>query len=251
MAMDSKKGTFYYSWEPAAFLADHEFVMMDSAERGLYLTILLFLYQEQGELEISKSRLKKISNWNETDLKWKKSLKNVLSCFTVQTQGRSLIIRKNRVTREIEKAQNARQQRVKAANARWNNKQPDDADACADASISQCENHAKGMEGEGTKRVSERETDRPSNQPQIDPSWLLQTFDRVAPLLKPRDTGDRTVIKGIITHVDCLVKSGRYNGGSWEMLIKMAVESTNKQKPVAYFIAAAKNHFGDYRNVSD
>ncbi|MHC4754645.1 MAG: hypothetical protein ACYTBP_05825, partial [Planctomycetota bacterium] len=62
----------YVQLEADAFLTDIEFAMMDAQQRGVYVTVLLYLYSNGGKCELDIEALKKISNCEDFENIWEK-----------------------------------------------------------------------------------------------------------------------------------------------------------------------------------
>lgn len=101
----------YVSLEPDAFLSDEDFQIMTAEERGIYFTIILYLYRNNGRLKLEETKLRKLCNVN-----GEFSFQSVLSKFQV----RRGYIRHKRVSVELKRAQILIDRGVNAAKARWN-----------------------------------------------------------------------------------------------------------------------------------
>ncbi|MHC4636862.1 MAG: hypothetical protein ACYTBV_05070 [Planctomycetota bacterium] len=86
----------YVQLEADAFLTDIEFAMMDAQQRGVYVTVLLYLYSNGGKCELDIEALKKISNCEDFENIWEKIKKKF--------QIKNNIIKHKRVTKELRKA---------------------------------------------------------------------------------------------------------------------------------------------------
>ena len=100
----------YVSLEPDAFLSDEDFQIMTAEERGVYWTIILYLYRNNGRLKYDEIKLRKLCN-----VKSDYPLQSVSRKFQV----RGGYIRHKRVTKELKRAQNLVDRGVKGAKARW------------------------------------------------------------------------------------------------------------------------------------
>jgi len=131
----------YVSLEPDAFLSDEDFQIMTGEERGVYWTIILYLYRNNGKLKYEETKLRKLCNVN-----GEFGFQSVLSKFQV----RRGYIRHKRVSREIKKAQALMDRGVKAAKARWHKQCTSNAQATA----KQCQvKLSKGKVSKGKERV--------------------------------------------------------------------------------------------------
>lgn len=121
--------------EAGAFLADAEFQLMTAAERGLYCTMVLYLYCNGGRWKPDKKRMKKLCNRRHG--RFEESFQEVPGKLAVR---RGLVHHK-RVTAELRKTQVRRLSAVKAAQSRWWGQ----SGRNAVASAAQCQ--GKGIEG--------------------------------------------------------------------------------------------------------
>ena len=128
----------HVSLTPGDFLDDGDFVAWTPDLRGVYWTLILFLYRNGGKLRDDPDRLKVLCNW--TGEGWKSAYQVVRA----KMQVRRGFITHKRVTKELARAQARRDSAVAAANTRW--------DRNADAMRPQCERNAKGREGKGSNK---------------------------------------------------------------------------------------------------
>jgi hypothetical protein len=232
--MDTKK-TFYYSLEPSSFFTDENFILMNSAERGLFWTICLYLYDKKGKWTIEIGKLKTLANWQDENGDYDAALKKVNQSFKTYRRSLKITYAHHRVTKEVKKAQAARQQRVNAANSRWGNDDSDDAAALRP----QCgRTQSNGSEREGNREES--------NSKKSDPNPMtfefIQRYDTLEKHLTPRTKSDQTVLRKIVFH---LIKQD----AEWPRVLAIATLSQDAIKPMAYFQQSIKTEFGDYRNA--
>ena len=101
--------------EPDAVLADTDFQIMTAEERGVYWTIILYLYSSAGKCKFEIKKLKKICNCENFKKVWKKISKK----FQISNG----YIKHKRVTRELRKARKFMQDKhragLKGAEKRW------------------------------------------------------------------------------------------------------------------------------------
>lgn len=147
----------YVQLEPAAFLSDAEFQLMLADERGVYFSIILYLYKNNGKLQVDAGakHLALLSNYSGQN--WEQVWKKIEKKFFI-TEG---VLTHKRVTKELKKARKAMQVAhnagVRGAKVRWGK---------------QCDPHsdpnatliAKGREGKGRERKSIYSPDSPSVQ---------------------------------------------------------------------------------------
>lgn len=120
------KSPKYVSLEPDAFLSDEDFQIMTAEERGVYITVILYLYRNNGRLKFEEIKLRKLCNVNSEF-----GFQSVLSKFQV----RRGYIRHKRVTKELQRAQVLVDRAINAANARHHKQ----CSSNAQASAKQCQ----------------------------------------------------------------------------------------------------------------
>ncbi len=89
----------YYQFEPGAFLEDMDFQIMSVSQRGIYISLILYLYRNNGKLPNDDRTLFKLCNSDAQtfDSDWEQ-IKHKFIC--------NEYIEHKRVTEEIEKASN-------------------------------------------------------------------------------------------------------------------------------------------------
>jgi len=127
----------YVQLESDAFLSDIDFQLMTAEQRGVYWTIILYLYRNGGKMRFDKNSLTKLCNVS-NDF----GFQTVLSKFQVR---RGFIYHK-RVTKELQRAQLKREQAVMAAQKRWGSNANGDADAMP--------SEVKGSEVKGSEDIN-------------------------------------------------------------------------------------------------
>ena len=106
----------YVQLEPAAFLSDNDFQMMTDSERGIYCTIIFYMYCNEGRILNDPEAIKRLCNiGQEFEKKW--------SCVRSKFYQKGDWLRHNRVDSELKKAINRMETSVKAglkgAKKRW------------------------------------------------------------------------------------------------------------------------------------
>ena len=102
----------YVQLEPAAFLTDIDFQMMDSEQRGAYCSIIFYLYCNGGKIELgnntditllsdSYNKLAIISGCQKTGQEWKSIWAKIAHKFQITGN----ILTHRRVTKEIERVE--------------------------------------------------------------------------------------------------------------------------------------------------
>ncbi len=113
MAKDKPK---YTQLEPAAFLSDEDYQMMTDAERGIYCTVIFYMYCNNGRIRNQLDAIKRLCNSNSNfEQKWE----SVRSKF----YQKGVWLRHRRVDFELKNArrlmQVARASGVEGARRRW------------------------------------------------------------------------------------------------------------------------------------
>jgi uncharacterized protein YdaU (DUF1376 family) len=108
----------YVQLESDAFLTDLDFIGFTPAERGLYCSLIFYLYSNNGKCEfdpVALSKLANCENVQEFEKLWEKVSKKFRS--------RNGFIKHKRVTKELNRAKKYRQACVRAglrgAQKRW------------------------------------------------------------------------------------------------------------------------------------
>ena len=109
----------YFQLEPAAFLSDVEFQAMTAEERGVYFTVILYLYTNSGILNMDDEAIGTLCRVSDLGIGWVNIWEKVKKKFTKTEFG---YIHK-RVTKELEKSKRNMQMSVesglKGAKKRW------------------------------------------------------------------------------------------------------------------------------------
>ncbi len=236
--MESK--IFFVYLEPAAFFTDDRWTLMNSAERGLYWTICLHLYTNGGKWKITTKELKSLANWPGDDSGFETSLKNVSKSFKIYRKSsgnKSISFQHTRVSKELEKAQAARNQRVNAANSRWKNNNSEDAAALRP----QCDRNANGKRMENEEKQNGKE----SNSNGLSTEYLAR-HDDLAKLLNPKTKSDTTTLRKIIRYI---FQTNKDSGPVWQRVELIAKQSAKAVNPMAYFCHSIKREYGDFKNA--
>ncbi|MCJ7778855.1 MAG: DUF1376 domain-containing protein [Sedimentisphaerales bacterium] len=231
-----RKRPKYVSLEPDAFLSDLDFQAMTAEQRGVYCTVIFYLYSNKGRMKYDENTLRKLCNVN-GDF----SFQTVLIKFQVR---RGFIYHK-RVKYELEKAQVYIDRAVKAAKARWDNQ----CSSNAQASPKQCQ----GKERDVTKRdEKESKNTIPYNnrkeqcdKDDIDTnfgdsnsnSFSLRFVSELEGILKTRSKSDRSAIRNLSNWLSLQVLAKRFDDGVFKRVVDIANESKSGRNPLAIFFS--------------
>lgn len=134
----------YVSLEFDAFLGDADFQLMSAEERGAYISIILYLYSNNGRVRNDLTMLSKLCK-----VKCDFDFQTVLAKFQVK-HG---YLRHKRVTAELRRSQLRHTKAVTAAQSRWAKQYPEQSMGNANASSKQCQ--VKGSEVKGSNSIKE------------------------------------------------------------------------------------------------
>lgn len=211
----------YYQLEPAAFLSDEDFQLMDATERGIYCTVIFYMMCNNGRIRNEPNRIKKMCNVNsDFEQKWDR----VRSKF----YQKSVWLRHRRVDLELKKAkirlQRATDKGVRGANARWHRH-----------SHSQENDMAKGSEAKVNKVNNTNTRDSLSFN-----SRSLRLRQAIALVLPPKTDTDRKAYDNL----------SRWAVQQDKEIDKHILDLANKarnskaRKPIALFFSNLKKKLG-------
>lgn len=237
--METDKG-FYVSLYPVKFFTDERWLLMNSAERGLYWTICLHLYTNGGKWRVAIDDLKKLSNWPTDDSSFDTSLIIVNQSFKIYCRSSKITYQHTFVSKQINKAQTAYKQKVTAAKSRWNKDDPDDAGAMRP----HCGRNAIRIESNRSDKNRKEKSE--SNTYSIE---FLKRYDWISKQLKITKKGDKTTLKRIINYIFSVIPEEQDPETIWNQIAKIAIQSLSAVKPMAYFTQSIKTNYGDYHNA--
>ena len=232
--MKSQSDLQYVQIQPSKDLLDVRFQVMSPAERGVYWTIKLYLYANGGKFGLDEAMLSKVTGCENFGEVWEK----VRSSFVIKDG----IIRHKVVTKDLRKAKKCLQGRRRAgligAQKRW-------------------QSHSKAIAKERKVNVKISK-DKYSNTNASSISSLdssstsffgeeLRFYDLVTAKLRPRSRSDRTCIRQVAAWLRYTAgKTG--DVGLFQRGRALVDEAASANKPMAAFMALAKNELG-YRKL--
>jgi uncharacterized protein YdaU (DUF1376 family) len=233
--MKSQSDLQYVQFQPSKDLLDVRFQMMSPAERGVYWTIKLYLYANGGKCPLDEAMLAKVTDCENFGKIWEK----ISAAFVVKDDT----IRHKVVTKDLRKARKCLQGRRKAgligAQKRW-----------------QSHSKAIGKERKVNVKISKDKYSN-SNASSINSldssstSFLgeeLRFYDWSSIRLHPRNSSDRTCIRQVAAWLRYTAgKTG--DAGLFQRAGALVNEAASANKPMAAFMALAKNELG-YRKLS-
>ena len=257
----------YLQLESDAFLTDLDFILFLPAERGLFVTMILFLNSNDGRCEFDPAALSRLCNCDNTQ-QFEQLWQRVAKKFQV----RNGVIKHKRVTRELRKAKKRYKDRSKAgkkgAEAKWQGHNK--ADGVAEAK------ERKGNEIE--KESKDNNSNTSSNDQSLSSSNSVRTpvlrsstvgysygateggrlsadvqsralhfHDALFGIIPPRSRSDRTCFHNITKWLAEGCACGRFNDEIYGRVLDYATEAQAGQKPAAVFMALLKKELG-YKN---
>lgn len=226
MARKVKRLPRYVSLEPDAFLSDDDFQLMTAEERGVYCTLIFYLYRNNGRLKFEETKWRKLCNVNDQF-----DFHPVLSKF----RFRRGYIRHKRVTQELARAQVLVDRAVKAANARYLKQ----CSSNAQASAKQCQVTKRNV-----SEVSEVIRTSNSKEKARSVSNSLRFVDTLESIIKPRNQSDRTAIKNLNLWLTKKIISKEFNQEIFNRVLDYAKESTKGRNPFAVFFSLLRKELG-------
>lgn len=263
-----RKRIQYVSLESGAFISDLIFQTMTAAERGVYCTLIFYLYENNGRLPFDIESLKHLCNCEDFEKVWE----FVKQKFIIKN-GRIL---HKRVLKELDRAKKLSQVQsekgVKGMKSRWSKDNTAIAEKLPD------NNQAKRSDGKpsedkprentDTKSVSSISKDllpavqtrqqgsiasqinclksplRPAGD--VDPTNMMIFYDRLAGVFGGRTPSDSSALRNLVHWLKDCVAKGAFTSGIYQRVLDMAADSKNgnSRKPIAVFFAQVKRDLG-------
>jgi uncharacterized protein YdaU (DUF1376 family) len=227
----------YVQLEADAFLTDIEFAMMDAQQRGVYVTILLYLYSNGGKCELDFEALKKISNCDDFENIWEKIKKKF--------QIKNNMIRHKRVTKELRKAKRFSQlQRTKGlASAKARRENTSRGSTAVRPRLNQ-EKESKVIEIEDKVITNSRVCSfSSSNSFRVKELHFNTALEN---LIRPITMSDKTCFRNVTRWASEQIAKGRFNDRIFGRILDYAKMARDAKKPAAAFMAILKKEL-DYR----
>jgi len=234
----------YVSLEAGAFISDLVFQVMNARERGVYCTIIFYLYENNGGLPFNIEDLKHLCNCPDFEKVWE----FVKRKFIIK-RGR---IYHKRVTAELERARQFLQVQsekgIKGAIGRWKSDGTGNGIGIAKRS--------EGKRSEGNE--SNNSNSNPSSAFQSAGSSLrhaataslemetIRFYDILSGIFRGRTVSDTTSLRNLVRWVKENIAAGKFAPEIFKTIVNMATESKNgkSRKPIAVFFAQVKKDLG-------
>jgi uncharacterized protein YdaU (DUF1376 family) len=224
----SKKQPKYVSLEPDAFLSDLDFQAMTAEQRGVYCTLIFYLYRNNGRLRNDIDTLAKLCHVN-GDF----DFQTVLHKFQV----RRGFIRHKRVTKELARAQVQVDKAVKAARTRWDKESTSNAQALDE----QCQ----AKERNGTRSEGKLNTSNTNSKERARSlSSSVRFVDELEKCLNICTKSDRTAIGNLCRWLMTEIAENRRTDGVYSQILAIARESRTARKPIAAFFSRLDRELG-------
>jgi len=245
--------------ESDAFLTDIDFIQMSPSERGVYCSLIFYLYSGAGKCEFDMQALGRLCNC-QTSEEFEKIWERISKKF----QTREGVIKHKRVTKELKKAKKFRQVKSKAglsgARKRWHSHSSENGQAIAKVrkgnvigkerqdNISNSNTPLSALSSSNSVRspltrgqVYPCESRGLSADSQIQ---ALSFNDALSRIIRPRTRSDRTCFHNVTNWLVEGCARGRFDSGIFDRVLDYAKEAQNGQKPAAVFMALMKKELG-------
>jgi len=232
----------YVQMESEAFLTDLDFVAMTLEQRGAYLTLILYLYCNNGKCDLDIAALGQLCN------KSTKTFEKIWQNISKKFQTRNGVIKHKRVTKELKRAKKFRQAKsragLKGANKKWHSQS---TAITKERRRNVIEREDKDSSCSSTPENSSSYTSPLRPRPDKDTHVSALYFsESLAGIIKPRNQSDRTCFKNITNWLMTGCATGRFNHGIFDRVLGYAKESAACRNPAAVFVSLLKKEL-DYR----
>lgn len=236
--------------ESEAFLTDLDFVAMTLDQRGAYLTLILYLYCNNGRCELNISALSQLCN------KSTRSFEKIWQGISKKFQTRDGVIRHKRVTKELSRAKKFVQRQRKAGLASAKKRQQHPNRGSSDVTTPHRPTETKGNvieredkdftypnTSENSSSVTTSLRPRPDKDSHIS---ALRFSEALSSVIKPLNQSDRTCFNNITSWLMTGCATGRFSNEIFAGVLDYAKEAVSCRNPAAAFVALLKKEL-DYR----
>ena len=240
----------YVSLEAGAFLSDLVFAVMNAEERGVYCSLVFYLYENNGVLPLNIEFLKHLCNCENFEKVWE----FIKQKFNIK-KGK---ITHKRVSREIERArqfsQLQSQRGVKANEVRWKEHRRRIAEGLpenpqvtkSEAKVSEV-NESNNSNTNGSQIQSLISSIRHDTLDAGELETLrFRIYDILGGIFKGRTVSDSTSLRNLTKWAKEQIEARKFEPEVFKRIVNIAVESKNgkSRKPIAVFFAQVKNELG-------
>jgi len=214
--------------EPGAVISDGDFQAMSARERGVYWTLILYLYCNNGRLKLDFAELSRLCACENFKQVWAK----IRHKFSV----RGRILKHKRVTRELARAQqyiqNQRAAGLRGAEKRWGRHSEPIA------------TKRKGNEIEKESKHNSNSSEQSFSSSNSVRVRSLTFHEALVNLIRPRNQSDRTCFRNVANWLVEGCARGKFNERIFERVLDYAKEASKGRKPAAVFMSLLKKELG-------
>ena len=227
----------YAQLESSAFLTDLDFIAMTLEERGLYCTLILYLYSNNGKCALDIPVLSRLCNCKNIK-RFEKIWQNVSKKFQI----RSGVIKHKRVTKELRRAKRFRQAKsragLKGAQKRWHSHS---TAVTKERKGNVIEKESKSSSYSNTSEQSLSSSNSARTQTQA-----LNFNSALINIIRPRTRSDRTCFNNIAKWLTAGCATGQFSNEILGRVLDYAKEASAGRNPAAVFMALLKKEL-NYR----
>jgi uncharacterized protein YdaU (DUF1376 family) len=236
----------YVQLESESFLTDLDFIRMSAQERGVYCTLLFYLYCNNGKCEFDLPTLGRLCNCSDFENVWQ----NIEKKF----QTRNGVIKHKRVSKELRRAKKFIQHQRKAGLASAIKRQPQlNGGSTGGASAVQptetkgnvIEKESKALTNTSGLALSSSNSVRPAAF--LPASQGLYFNSALTNIIRPRSQSDRTCFRNVTNWLTKGCTEGTFTQEIFARVLDLAEEAKTGRKPAAVFMALLKKYLG-YKN---
>jgi uncharacterized protein YdaU (DUF1376 family) len=209
--------------ESEAFLTDIDFMRMSAAERGVYVTLLFYLYCNGAECEFDPQGLGRLCNCEDFSKIW--------SNISKKFQTRNGVIKHKRVTKELKMAKKFIQHQRKAgltgASKRWRGHSAANSGAIANETKGNViEKESKALTNTDTSGLASSSSD--TVRPEVQALYFNQHLTNI---IRPRSQSDRTCFRNVTNWLTKGCAEGMFTQEIFARVLDLADEAkTAKRK---------------------
>jgi len=225
---------------------DQDFIKMNAAERGVYCTLIFYLYCNNGRCNLDMPTLARLCNCRNFASLWE-NIKHKFQVLRRTPYGGAGTLRHKRVSEELKKAKEKMQIRSKAgvvgATKRWQTHSKANGNAVAN------EKRNVNEKDKVNKSNSRLQSELASISARLESgsnarTSALRFHENLLRLIRPRNQSDRTCFRNITNWLIAGRDAGKFNDDIFECVLDYAREATLGRKPAAVFMSLLKKELG-------
>ena len=249
--------------ESDAFLTDIDFIQMSPSERGVYCSLILYLYSSGGKCEFDMQALARLCNCQSSE-----EFEKIWERISKKFQVRKNVVKHKRVTKELNKAKNFRQAKSRAglsgARKRWHSQIGVNGETVPNRrkgnvigkerqdnlSNSNTISRLRALSSSSSVRSP---LSRGQGQPLSVDSQIqaLHFNDALCRIIHPRTRSDRTCFHNVTNWLVEGFTSGKFDSDIFNRALDYAKEARSGQRPAAVFMALMKKELGYRKQATD